>query len=450
MRVGTSKNRHAALMSIALSICASVLSGAEPWRMFRGPLGSGVAESDQVVMELDQPTNLIWRTELPEVGWSSPITDGKLLWMTSALTHDVTSEPEGVAPGKGMGGGRRIVSGSVTLIAYCLDAETGEIVQRIELATIQSPDTLNIMNSYASPTGVWASDRVVLHFGLYGTFCLDAASGAEIWRQTLTFDDSIGPGSSIKQVEGVVIVPCDGMGDQFVAGLSLKTGEIIWRTPRPPVESRAKEFRSSYSSPLVIKVNGKSQAIVPGTQWCVAYDVQTGEEIWCLKHSQEPGGFSLGCTPIAVEGKVIIATGYGGNDLVAIDPTGSGDVTNTHVLWRQSKGMPLMASPISVGDLLYTITDSGILHALSHSDGELVWRQRLGGKYSSSPFASGDRLMVGDHDGNITVFRGADEFQELARYELKEQIMASPIPIGDDLILRTKRAVYRFSRDNPE
>jgi outer membrane protein assembly factor BamB len=229
---------------------------------------------------------------------------------------------------------------------------------------------------------------------------------------------------------------------QFVAGLSLETGEIIWRTARPPVEARAKEFRSSYSSPLVIKVNGQSQAVVPGTQWCVAYNVKTGEEIWRLQHSK---GFSLGCTPIAVDGKVIIATGYGGNDLVAIDPTGSGDVTNTHVLWRRSKGMPLMSSPIRLGELLYTVTDSGILNALRYSNGELVWQKRLGGKFSSSPFASGDRLLVGDHDGNVTVFRAADEYQELGRYELNEQIMASPIAIGDDLIMRTKMAVTRFS-----
>ncbi len=444
MRTGTLRLLPTSLMSfVLLLIGSSSLDADEPWRVFRGPAGNGVAVSNQVVMELDQPSNLVWRTELAEAGWSSPITDGKFLWMTSAATHDVTSEPGGVPPAKGMGGGRRIVSGSLTLFAFCLDAKTGQIVHRIELANIKSPDTINVMNSYASPTGVWVDDRVVFHFGLYGTFCLDAESGEKIWRQTLTYDDSIGPGSSIKQADGVVIVPCDGMGDQFVAGLSLETGEPLWRTPRPPVEARAKEFRSSYSSPLILEVNGQSQAIVPGTQWCVAYNVHNGEEVWRLQHSK---GFSLGCTPIAVEGKVIIATGYGGNDLVAIDPTGSGDVTRTHALWRQSRGMPLMSSPIHLGDLLYTITDGGILHALRHSDGELVWRERLGGKFSSSPFASGDRLLVGDHDGNITVFRAGDKYDEIARFQLGEQIMASPIPIGDDLILRTKSAVYRFSQ----
>ncbi len=432
------------LMPLVLLIASPGRGADEHWRAFRGPDGSGVASSDRVVMEIDQPNNLAWRTELPESGWSSPLTDGKSLWLTSALVHDVTSQPEGDPVAKGQGGGRRVISGSVTLIAYCLDADTGKLVHRIELARIMSPDTLNVMNSFASPTGVWVDERVVLHFGLYGTFCLNAHSGEELWRCTLTYDDNIGPGSSVKHADGVIIVPCDGMGDQYVAGLSLQTGEEIWRTSRPPVEARAKEFRSSYSSPLIVTVDGKSQAVVPGTQWCIAYDVQTGSEIWRLQHSK---GFSLGCTPIFVDNKVIIATGYGGNELVAIDPTGSGDVTTTHVLWRQSKGMPLMSSPIRLGDRLYTVTDTGILHALNHADGELVWRERLGGKFSSSPFASGDRILVGDHDGHVTVFRAAGKYQEVARYELNEQIMASPLAINDDLILRTKLAVYRFSKE---
>ena len=189
--------------------------------MFRGPEGSGVAQSDRVVLDLDTKRNQLWRTELPEAGWSSPITDGKRLWMTSALTHDVASGPGG------------------------------------------------------------------------------------------------------------------------------------------------------------------------------------------------------GCTPISVNGKVIIATGYGGNDLVAMDPKGSGDVTETHVLWRQSKGMPLIASPTCLGDHLFSVTDTGIIHAMHQADGEIVWRERLGGKFSASLFASGDRLLIGDHSGNVTVFPASQSYEAIARYESK-------------------------------
>ena len=237
MKIRSLRNSFAASIAFVWLIGSAKLDAEDYWRTFRGPDGSGVAESDHVIMELDQPSNLVWRTELPEAGWSSPITDGKLIWMTSAATHDVVSKPEGDAPAPGKAGGKRIVSGSATLIAYCLNAVTGEIVHRIELANLQSPGTINVMNSYASPTGVWVDDRVVLHFGLYGTFCLDSASGELNWRQTLTYDDSIGPGSSIKHADGVLIVPCDSMGDQFVAGLSLETGDVLWRTPRPPVEA---------------------------------------------------------------------------------------------------------------------------------------------------------------------------------------------------------------------
>jgi outer membrane protein assembly factor BamB len=311
------------------------------------------------------------------------------------------------------------------------------------LREVESPDTINILNSYASPTGVWRGDRVVFHFGLYGTFCLNAKTGERLWSQnSLVYDDNIDPGSSIKCADGVIVVPCDGMGEQFVAGLSLETGREIWRTARPPVEARAKEFRSSYSTPLIVNVDGRRQAVVPGTQCVAGYEIQTGKEIWRIRHGD---GFSVSATPIECDGKVILSTSYGGNELMAIDPTGSGDVTQTHVLWRQKKGMLIMPSPILVGELLYTVTDKGIAHALSAKDGELIWRERLGGNFASSPFASGDRILVGDQSGNVTVFRAGQKYEELGRYSLNERILASPVPIGDDLIIRTEDALYRFS-----
>jgi hypothetical protein len=96
------------------------------------------------------------------------------------------------------------------------------------------------------------------------------------------------------------------------------------------------------------------------------------------------------------------------------------------------------------GDRL-CITDKGIAHALSAKDGELIWRERLGGNFAPSPFASGDRILVGDQSGNVTVFRAGQKYEELGRYSLNERIMASPVPIGDDLIIRTEDALYRFS-----
>ncbi|WP_160148211.1 PQQ-binding-like beta-propeller repeat protein [Rubripirellula obstinata] len=420
----------------------SIAKAEEPWRQFRGPDRSGVAASDEVTFDLSPGKNVVWRTETKHVGWSSPITDGKRLWMTSARTVAATPEQKAKKLEGATFAGLKDVVTSVDIFAVCLDVNTGEIVHHIRLDTIESPNSINPMNSFASPTGVWSGDRVVLHFGRYGTYCLNANTGDVIWKERLIIDDSVGPGSSLAIHDGIVVIPCDGMDVQYVAGLSLQSGEVLWKTSRPNIDTENGEFRKAYSTPLLIEVNGKTQAVVPGSQWCVAYDAVTGSEIWRVDHGK---GFSVSPTPVYADGKVIFSTGYGGKELMAVDPTGTGDVTDTHIVWRSKRGASMMPSAAVIGSQIYSIAEGGILAAVNLDDGSLIWKKRLGGKYSSSPLVSGNRLLIADHDGNVTVIEPGKKYNEIARYELGEQIMASPIPIGNDLILRTAKAVYRFT-----
>lgn len=415
--------------------------GDELFRQFRGPRGDGIAPSDRVHFDLDAQYQG-WRTPTPETGWSSPITDGERLWMTAAKTTAATPEQKAAKLVDAKFADMKEVMGSVELLAICLDAQTGDVLHRIVLDRVEFPNSINAMNSFASPTGCWFGDRVVLHFGRYGTFCLDSQTGQSLWKQTLVIDDSMGPGSSAAVAEGVVVIPCDGMDKQFVSGLSLATGDELWRTDRPEMDTDEGEFRKSYSSPLVIEVSGRSQAIIPCAQWCVAYDVISGEEVWRFRHGS---GFSISPSPIYADGKVIFSSGYGGKELLAIDPNGTGDVTSSHVVWRSRVAAPMMPSVAVANSSVHSIAEGGILVSVRLDDGSLQWRERLGGKYSASPLVSGDRLIIGDHDGNVTVFRAGEAFELIGRFELGEQIMASPIAIGDDLILRTKEAVYRFS-----
>lgn len=414
----------------------------ESWNQFRGPHSSGVATSDEVTVALDPAKDAAWRSETRHIGWSSPITDGKLLWMTSAQTAEATPEQKAEKLAGAKFAKLKDVVASVELFAICMDADTGKIVHHFSLDTIQSPNSISPMNSFASPTGVWSGDRVVLHFGRYGTYCLHAQTGEILWKERLVIDDSVGPGSSPVVHDGVVVIPCDGVDVQFIAGLSLQTGETLWRTPRPDFDTENGEFRKAYSTPLLLDIDGKTQAIVPGSQWCVAYDVASGSEIWRVDHGK---GFSISPTPVYADGKVIFSTGYGGKELMAVDPTGNGDVTDTHIVWRSRRGASMMPSAAVVGSLVYSIAEGGILAAVSLDDGSLVWQKRLGGKYSSSPLVSGNRLIIADHDGNLIVIKAGGKYEELARYEFDEQIMASPVPIGNDLIVRTAKAVYRFS-----
>ena len=435
--------RSTFVLALAISIAPFHEALGQNWTQFRGPQGNGIASTDKVTLEIDpkKSKNVRWRTETPEAGWSSPITDGKRIWLTAARMTEATPKQKEAKLANVSMAAMKEVAGLVDLFAYCFDVESGTMLHNIPLRTVDSPNPIHPMNGYASPTGVIVGDRVVLHFGQYGTWCLDASTGRELWQRQLVVDDSVGPGSSLVEHQGKVIVTCDGMDQQFVAALSVATGDEVWRTPRPKLDSENGEYRKSYSSPILIEVDGKTQAVIPAAQWCVAYDPETGSEIWRLEHGK---GFSITPMPLYVDGKIIMSTGYGKPDIVAIDPRGKGDITKTNILWRESRSGSVMPSMLSIDGLVYSISDGGIVSALSTSDGSLAWRQRLGGKFSASPFAVGRNVIVADHDGKVTIFRAGDSYQETAKYEFDEQIMASPVPIGNDLLVRTKAALYRF------
>ncbi|MEM6362863.1 MAG: PQQ-binding-like beta-propeller repeat protein, partial [Planctomycetota bacterium] len=309
------------------------------------------------------------------------------------------------------------------------------------LANVNDPGPIHPMNGFASPTPAVAGDKVICHFGQYGTFCLDAGSGETLWTQTLPCDDSVGPGSSPVVVGDNVIITCDGIDQQYVAALSLADGTLAWRTSRPPMRTSNVEFQKAYCTPTIVDVDGQTQVIITGAQWCVAYDPMSGKEIWRFDHGS---GFSVATMALPVGDVVVFSSGYTSPELFAIEPTGQGNVTSTHLRWRMARNVPTKPSLASDGKLLYVISDDGILSAVSVIDGSQVYRQRIGGMFSSSPFISGDRVLIGNHEGEVTIFQTGSQYHQVARFDLGDQIMASPVPVGDDLLIRTKAELMRF------
>ena len=374
------------------------------------------------------------------------MTDGRRIWLTAARVTPATAEEKAAKLANVEFAQIKDVVGSAVLRVLCVDAGSGKLLIDRELRTVDSPGPVHPMNGFASPTPALITDGpnagcVIVHFGRYGTWCL-SEDGATVWTRTLEIDDSVGPGSSPVISGSNVLIVSDGVDRQFITALSVATGEVVWQTPRPPMGDVNGEFKKAYSTPLLITVEGRTQAVIPGSQWCVAYDPADGQEIWRAKHGR---GYSV--TPMATYagGLVIFSTGYGPPQLVAVDPTGTGDVTQTHVRWRQTRGAPAKPSLVAADDLLYCVADDGVLSVFALNDGSLVYRQRLGGQHSASPLLTGNRVLIGNHEGRLSVFRTGRQFEEVASLEFGEQIMASAVPLGDDLLLRTKAALYRFS-----
>ena len=332
---------------------------------------------------------------------------------------------------------------SIDLWAIQLDAATGDIVREVKLFHIDDPDPIHGLNSYASPSPVLADGRCYCHFGSFGTACVDCTSGEVVWRNALSLEHMVGPGSSPVVHDDLLIIPCDGCDRQFVAALHLATGKTAWKTPRPPIRKEDGDLRKAFCTPLVIEVDGVEQAVIPGAQWFIAYDPHTGKELWRVDHGS---GFSNVPRPVFDGQNVFLCTGFGPTELWAVDPRGRGDVSATHVAWKATgKRIPTQPSPALVDGRLYLVNDTGVASCYDATSGELVWIKRVSGNFSASPLAADGRVYFCNREGITTIVEAGDKYVELAKNRLDGSIMASPAATDGDLLLRTDTHLYRIN-----
>jgi outer membrane protein assembly factor BamB len=419
------------------------------WLQFRGPNGQGVSTTASLPTNFGITQGMEWQTPIQGKGWSSPVVANGHVWLTTAITTDATPEEREAGLAGTSLPEMKDVAGSVQLFAICVDLESGKILQEIELAKFDDPEPIHPLNSYASPTPVIDGEYVYCHFGSYGTWCLRESDGEIVWTKRLVIDHSVGPGGSPFLVDNLLTVACDGIDVQFVVALDKSTGEEVWRTPRPKMRAVNGEFQKAYSTPMLIKVNRKEQLVVPGAQWVVAYDPQTGSELWRVDHGN---GFSLSSAPIYTGndeeiGLVVFTTGYGQTEVVAIRPDGSGDVTLSHVAWRSDRNVPAKPSPVYANGLIYTIDDNGVLSCFRSDDATIVFRKRVPGNFSASPLLAAGHIYLSNQEGIVTVIKQSDQYEEVAKIQLDGRLMASPAVVGEALIIRSEQSLMKFTTE---
>ena len=179
-----------------------VFARAEMWPQFRGPDGNGISQAENIPTEFGEDKNLVWKTELPGRGWSSPVFDGESLWVTTA-EEIFPDEEERLKILKESGEKektfkQRQVAKHIDLAVSQIDFESGKVLDTIKLGAIESPQTIHALNSFASPTPVLNADGTMLfaHFGAFGTFAIDTESGKVVWKTVIDLEHGVGPGSS--------------------------------------------------------------------------------------------------------------------------------------------------------------------------------------------------------------------------------------------------------------
>ena len=256
--------------------------------------------------------NIVWKTPIHDKGWSSPVVWGNQVWLTTAR-----------ADGKEM-------------FAICIDRDKGTILHDLKLWEVEKPAFCIPYNSYASPTPVIEEGRVYVHFGTYGTVCIDTTTGKPLWeRRDLNVDHFRGPGSSPILFGDLLIVNFDGYDAQYVVALNKKTGETVWKKDRD-IDYKVKDGdpKKAYGTPTVVMVKGKPQLVSPAAVATIAYDPNNGDEVWKVYH----GGMNAAAPPLIYDDKVFITNGSG--SMVAVRPDGSGDVTKMNIAWALKSGVP--------------------------------------------------------------------------------------------------------------
>jgi outer membrane protein assembly factor BamB len=413
--------RFALALSAALAFTLT-LTAAE-WSQFRGPSQDGHADDAKLPTEWDKTKNVTWRKELPGNGWSSPVVAGDKIFLTTAV------------PGEG--------KGDYSLRAICLSTKTGEIVWNVEVFKEdgKTAPKIHSKNSHASPTPVVEGDVVYVHFGHLGTACLKTKDGSKVWTQdTLGYKPVHGAGGSPVLADDKLIFSIDGTDKQAVIALNKKDGKVAWQTPRDASPKRP----FSFSTPLLITVDGKQQLITAGSDVVMSLDPKSGTEIWRVKYD----GYSVVPKPVFGNGLVYICTGYDNPGLYAIKVDGKGDVTNTHVAWslKKNQAMPRNASPLLVGDALYLAADNGTVSCLEAKSGNERWNERVGKAYSSSPVFAGGNIYLLDEDGLATVLKPGSSYEPVSSSKMGERALSSYGIDGNALLLRTEKALYRIEK----
>lgn len=252
----------------------------------------------------------------------------------------------------------------------------------------------------------------------------------------------MGPGSSPILHGGLLILVRDGRDQQYVTALDPKTGETVWKTDRSPIRATTGDFKKSFSTPLVIEAAGRTQMVVPGAQWIVSYDPATGKEIWRV---DDGNGFSAAPRPVFGHGLVYACTGNAGGrpQLWAIRPDGQGDVTATHVAWKLNAGIPMMPSPVLVGQRIYIPDDDGLVACVDALTGKILGKHRLGENQCASPVAAEGRIYFFGQEGTAVVLRAGKDMERLAENRLDGgPLFASPAFTEGTIYLRTDRFLY--------
>ncbi len=412
---------------VVLFFFVAGLIRAENWPGWRGPSGDGISAGKGIPTKWSSKENIAWRIAVRGEGHSSPIVWGDKVFLTSSLTEK----------------NKRIL--------LCIDRLSGQTVWQRDV--VQSPpETVHRLNSRASGTPATDGKQVYVTFMraegdeviapnvgserlitpgkiIVAAYDLD---GNEKWKTNIgDFLSAHGFNTCPVLFEDLVILNGDHDGNAYLVALDRQSGRQRWRTRR---ENKTR----SYVTPIIREIDGITQMILSGSLCIASYDPRNGKRHWIVDGPTEQFVASM-----VYDGKYVFATGgYPERHTLAIRPGGKGNVTDTHIAWRTTRGAAYVPSPIISGRYLLMVADSGIASCFEARTGKRHWMERLPGGHSPSPVSADGLVYFVSDRGVTTIIRPSETFAVIAKNELGEPVSASPAISQGQIFLRTHQHLY--------
>ncbi len=466
---------HFAVLVTTLSFNLGPVFAADNWTQFRGLNASGIAAGETGLPSDIGPDSkqLVWKTPLAK-GHSSPVIFGNRIFVTAL-------------------DGKR-------LLTLGLDRDTGNIVWEAE-APYEKLESIHRIGSRATSSVVTDGKSVVSFFGSSGLYCYDMA-GKEHWHRRLgPFNNQFGATSSPVLVGDRVVMVQDHDTGSYLATYDLKTGKDIWRTERS-------NFRRNYGTPTIWNVDGRSQIVVSGTAHVIGYDLESGELLWTVRGVSRV----VNTTPVVGDDGMLYVSATGGSQTeqssfaellkdsdsngngllepkelpkspiksffgqfdrdasgtldekeyesireifsmsrtvaLSIKPGGTGDITESHIRWTQTKSIPRNPSPLYYQGTVYLVNDGGIVTALDAKTGQIIKQGRVSGtgKYYSSPIIGDGKIYMLNERGQLSVITAEPNWKQLASANFGEDVYACPSIAAGRVYIRTVGHLYCFKK----
>jgi len=406
----------------SLIITAQAAATEVHWAQWRGPHDNRSITSGEYPVTWD-PENVLWKIDIPGKGFSTPIVWDKTIYLTTGS------------------------EGLDTVLAF--DWSGKQIWQR-QLGPEIAGKHKN--GSGSNPSTITDGSGIFVFFKS-GNFAALELDGSVRWKTNLFerygkdnrfWDFGTSP---VLTKENVVIAEMHD-GQSWLAAFDKVTGEVSWKVPRN--YQTAREGSQGYSTPIVFSHNGTEALLVWGALHLTAHDAADGKIIWSCGNfnPEDTPNWPAVASPVICGEIAVVPCGRADRRqprLHGVKLGGSGDVTETHRLWKREDIGSFIPTPGEFKGRAYVIDDRGTIDCINPLTGETIWRgvfPKGKGNFYASPLIAGEHLYAAREDGIVFVLSLKDEFEIISEIDMKDAIIASPIAISDRLLIRTGRYLF--------